>query len=155
MAVPKVVKDLGREENGQLSGSSSPEILDEVNVAHGRVRRSTTCKMFGKRIDRQNMLNAWIYGLARLPATEQLKLTEVLIDELVKWKLGMRLAGPDTLRAMLVEALSKTVDNEKNSTAPQTASEQPAKPLKGIEGLDKERPRDKAKRKHVAPSGLA
>ena len=100
------MKKLTRQSRGQIQASSDPEIVNQIRHAHTDLWQ---IKIVGDPIDQFELMNAWLFAMARLPEPYRTKLTQVCVAHLEDWMLDRPLKSPEVLigemqRSLCVES---------------------------------------------------
>lgn len=96
------MKKLSRSTRGQVSCSSDPEIQCDIDLALIAFRDIT---MFGEMLDKAHLVNAWLWGLARLPDEQRHAITEILVEDLERWRREEPMLGREELLSAVRQAL--------------------------------------------------
>ena len=102
MSTLVVMRKLTRQPGGQFQASSDPEIVRAVKRAHLDL---ADLKIVGDPIDQMALINAWLWGISRLPDPQRKVITEVLVKDLERWMLKQDTLDPDQILAALRQAL--------------------------------------------------
>ena len=102
------MKKLSRQPLGQIQASSDPAIMRDVR--HAALDLAAEIQVMGEPIDIAHIMNAWMWGMARLPESARKAVTQVLAKDLERWRLEQPVTLPEELLRQVIAALVGAVD---------------------------------------------
>jgi hypothetical protein len=78
------MRKLGRETLGQIQANSAPVIVRAMRMAWTEL---SDMKLLGEPLGQTELINAWIWGVARMPPDYRRALTDLFVRELERWQL--------------------------------------------------------------------
>ena len=95
------MRKLNRSPKSQISVSSDRSIVDEIRVQCVELAREV--KVCGEDVKIQDVVNAYVWGLIRLPEKERLAITRFLMADLERWMLEQpQLSGEELLAGLRI-----------------------------------------------------